>query len=869
MLWGTRAIAASIPLSRAFGDRPALQSNPARRRKLGFELGGLMLRDVKTAIVLLLRSPGFAATAILMLALGIGATTAIFSVVESVLLRPLPFPHPEQLVVLSDRLNNTQFGGTAGEAGVTSHDILAYSRSTHSFTALGGYGYSSYELSGIGDAARINAARMTAGVFAALDVPPLLGRVFTAQEDEQKQRVVVLSYATWSSRFQRDPNILGRKILLDRAPYIVTGVMPRTFEFPFYSGHANQSELWVPMSFTADELGAGAAGWDFAMVGRLKPGITADQAQSDAEQVAQQIMREYPAFMASMRISAVVRSLHEDLVAQVRPLIRTLFFAVGVVLLIACANLASLLLVRSLRRRREIAVRLAIGARGAALLRQVLLESLVLSLTGGALGLLLATILVRIGRSLLPETLPRLDNVGIDWNVALFALFLAILTGLLCGLAPAFAALRTNVNEVLRQGGRTGTPGAGYARLRAVLVVGEIAIALALLCASGLLLRSFSRMRAVHLGFQPDHALVAWFSLPQAEYPSQSTVNLFHQQLLGQLQQLPGAVAAGISDQLPASGTGGTSFAFVVEGYVPPAGTPMNLAWPSNVAGDYFQAMDIPLLAGRLFTPADTAGAQPVVVVNRTLADRFWPGQNPLGRHIRWGLQESPAPWMTVVGVVGDVKQSRPDQATRDQIYETAVQADTAFGSLASPDDLTTNNGVIVLRTSLPAEQMENALRSTVHSIDAQLPLTRMETMDHAISDSEAPRRFNTVVISAFAGAAVLLAVLGIYSVIAFSVALRSQEMAIRLALGSQRIAIRRLVLGWAAKMALAGCLIGLAASLAASRLLRSFVFDVSPFDPLVLTVAAVSVLLLAVAAALRPALRAGSVDPTQAIRSE
>lgn len=604
-----------------------------------------MLRDVKTAIVLLLRSPVFTATAILMLAVGIGATTSIFSIVESVLLRPLPFPHPEQLVVLSDRLNNAQLGGSGGgEAGVTSRDILAYTRYTHSFTALGGYGYSSYELSGIGDAARINAARMTADVFAVLDVPPMLGRVFTTQEDEQKQRVVVLSYAAWSSRFQRDPNIVGRRILLDRAPYVVIGVMPRTFEFPFYSGHANQSELWVPMSFTADELGAGAAGWDFAMVGRLKPGVSAEQAQSDAEQVAQQTMRAYPAFMASMRISAVVRSLHEDLVAQVRPLIRTLFFAVAVVLLIACANLASLLLVRSIRRRREIAVRLAIGARGGALLRQVLFESLLISFTGGALGLLFAAIVVRIGTSFLPETLPRLDNVGIDWNVALFALFLAVLTGLLCGAAPAFAALRTNVNDVLRQGGRTGTPGAGYARLRSVLVIGEIAIALALLCASGLLLRSFSRMRAVHLGFRPDHALVAWFSLPPAEYPTQPAVNLFHQQLLVRLQQLPGAIASGISDQLPASGTGGTSFAFVAEGYAPPAGAPLNLAWPSNVAGDYFRAMEIPLLAGRLFTAADTADTQPVVVVNRTLAEHYWPGQNPLGRHIRWGLRESPPP---------------------------------------------------------------------------------------------------------------------------------------------------------------------------------------------------------------------------------
>ena len=330
-----------------------------------------------------------------------------------------------------------------------------------------------------------------------------MGRFFTQQEDEQKEQVAVVSYSLWQNRLHGDAHVLGTKILLDRKPYVVIGVMPRNFEFPLVPGHLNSSELWVPMSFTQQEAGTtGAASWNFNMVGRLKPGITPAQAASDAERVAQETMRGYPAFMASLHIRPVVRSLHEETVEQARQLVRTLFLAIVVVLLIACANLAGLLLVRAIRRRREIAVRLALGARAGALLRQAILESLVLSVSGGVLGLGLAAVALRVGVSWLPETLPRINEIGLDWQVVLFAIVLAVLTGIVCGLAPAFAALRTSVNEALKEGGRTGTAGGGHARLRSALVVGEIAIALVLLVASGLLLRSFEKMRAVDLGFR-------------------------------------------------------------------------------------------------------------------------------------------------------------------------------------------------------------------------------------------------------------------------------------------------------------------------------------------------------------------------------
>jgi putative ABC transport system permease protein len=828
-----------------------------------------VLRDLKIAVRHLSKSPGFSLTAVLTLALGIGATTAIFSIVEGVLLRPLPFPHPEQLVVLSDTLQGVEVNGIT-EAGVTGPDIVNYTRDTHSFSALGGYTFAGYELSGIGDPAQVNAARMTSGVFSALAVEPLLGRVFTQQEDDQKQQIAVLSYATWQSRFHGDPGILGQKILLDRKPYVVVGIMPRNFEFPLVPGHLNRSELWIPLSLRPEELTGGAqASWNYAMVGRLKPGVTAAQAREDADRIAKETMRNYPAFMASLHISPIVPGLHEDTIAQARPLVRTLFLAVAVVLLIACANLAGLLLVRAIRRRREIAVRLALGSSAATLLRQALLESLVLSVTGGIIGLIAAVVALRVGTNLLPETLPLIGSIGLDWVVAAFALALAIVTGVVSGVAPAFAAIRTSVNETLKEGGRTGTSGAGHARLRSGLVIAEIAVALVLLAASGLLLRSFEKMREADLGYRPDHTVVANYNLPRKQYSTQAAVDQFNQELIRRLQALPGAASVGLTSFLPANGIQGNS-AITGEGYVPAKSGTLDLATPVQIEGDYFPAMGTPLLRGRLLTPADNAKGQLVLLVNHSLAEHFWPGENPIGKRMRLGTPEMQTPWAVVVGEVADVKEGSPDASPRLQYYGSIEQAETFVGSLGNPaTDLNGNGGYIVLRTSLPPELMENQIRSTVRSIDPQQPLTQLQTMEHAISDSEAPRRFNTVLISSFAAAALLLAILGIYSVIAFTVAMRVHEMAIRMALGSQRSSIAGLVLLSGLKLAAAGSIIGVAGAIAASRLLKTFVFGVSTLDPLVLVLAAVLVLMLAMAASLLPARRAASIDPMKALRAE
>ena len=826
-----------------------------------------LLHDLRYALRQLRKSPAFTLTVVLTLAFGIGATTAIFSIVEGVLLRPLPFAQPNRLVVLSDHLEGTAFGNN-GESGVTIPEILAYERLTTAFTSLGGYAQTAYELSGAGAPAQVNAARMTAGMFAALGVAPRIGRTFTQKEDDGSVQVAVLSYAMWHTRFGADPGVLGRKILLDRKPYEIIGVMPREFEFPLVPGQLNRIQLWVPLSPTHDELTIGAASWCCGMAGRLKPGVTPAQAQQDAERAAREIMRNYPAFMTSLHISAMVRPLAEDTVAGARPLIRTLFLAVVVVLFIACANLAGLLLVRAIGRRREAAVRLALGASGAAVVRQMLLETLALSVCGGLLGLGLAATLLRSGISFLPESLPRISSIGLDWQVTVFALSAAILTGLLCGLIPALSASRTALSEALKEGGRTGTAGGAHARLRSALVVAETAVAMILLTASGLLLRSFEKLRDVDLGFRIDHMLTASYNLPQQRYSTQASIDAFNERLLEKLRQLPGVEAAGITSLLPASGNNSNS-AFVAKGYAAPKGAPLSLAWPSELMGDYLRAAGIPLLRGRDFNDADNARSPLVAIVNRTLAEHFWPGRDPIGRRLRMGMQETPTPWMTVVGEVGDVKQNTPDSETGFQIYQPAGQQLASYGSLVPPDMLNAQGGSIVLRTVRDPGQTMDSLRAVVREIDPQLPLTQVQSMEQAVSETEAPRRFNAVLISSFAGAAVLLALLGIYSVIAFSAAMRTQEMAIRLALGSQRTSVMRLVLVSGVKLGLAGSVLGAAGAFFATRLLRSLLFEVDPLDPAVIALAALSILALAIAASFLPARRAASIEPMQALRAE
>jgi len=821
--------------------------------------------DVRYALRQLRKSPGFTLTAVLTLAFGIGATTAIFSIVEGVLLRPLPFPQQDRLLSFGDKPEGVPEGGVPN---VTAPAVPIYMRDMRTFSGLGAYQQTGYELSGTSEPAQINASRLTASMFPVLGVSPLLGRPFTQKEDEGSQQVAVISYQMWQSRFHGEPNILGMKIQLDRKPYEIIGVMPRNFEFPLVPGQLNRSELWVPMSFAQSEMVNGNGNWSYNMLGRMKPGVTPSQVLEDARPAAQEIMSQFPPAMGSLKIHANAVPLTEATVADARPIVRMLFFAVVVVLFIACANLAGLLLVRVIRHRREISVRLALGASGAAVVRQSLVEALFLSLGGGLLGLVLASVALRVGVKLLPESLPRINEIGLDWKVVGFALLLAVLTGLVCGLAPALTAARTGVNEALKEGGRTGSTGGGAARMRSALVIAELAVALVLLTASGLLLRSFEKMRSVDLGFRADHVLTAFYGLPHQQFSTQVAVDAFNSDLLRKLQQLPGVDAAGITSLLPQGG-GNSSMSFAPEGYVPKKGEGLNLAWPSQVIGSYLRALGVPLLRGRDFTEADRAGSPLVAIVNRTFAEHYWPGQDPIGKRFHIGLAESATPWITVVGEAGDIKQSSADAPTLNQMYTPASQFKACIAQFAPPDMLTGTYGAIVMRGQLPPEQMADALRSTLRTIDPQLPLTHVESMENVVAEGQASRRFNTVLISSFAGAAVLLSLLGIYSVIAFSATMRTHEMAIRMALGSQRSSVVQLVLTSGVKLGLLGCGIGAVAAIFATRLLRSMLFQVDPLDPVVIVLAAVSILILALAASVIPAARAASIQPMQALRME
>src|SRR5271163_668080 len=816
-------------------------------------------QDLRFACRQLWKMPGFSVTAILTLALGIGATTAIFSLVEGVLLRPLPFNEPERLVLLGDHV------GSSTGVGVTAPEVVTYSKATSAFSAVGGFATAKYELSGSATPETVSAARLTAGVFPALGVQPILGRVFTPTEEDAAQPLAVISYALWLERFHRDPGALGSPIELDRKTYSIIGVMPRSFEFPLQAGHLNIAQLWLPMSLTPGELSAPGR-WGYNMVARLKNGVTIAQAAQDADRVARQIMLGLPTTMSAIRIQGDIKPLREAVVADVRPLLRTLFAAVAIVLLIACANVAGLLLVRAIRRRREYAVRLALGARSTAILRESLLEGLLLSVTGGLLGLALAAIAIRVALRLLPESMPRVDSISVNATVAAFALLIALATGALCSLAPAFAALRTNLTESLKEGVRTGTGAASHSWLRSALVVSEIAIALVLLTVSGAFLRSFQKMLAVDPGFRPDHVLVAGYKLPLKQYATNDSATAFNRAVIEKLSNKPGIVAAGIANFLPATGFAGMA-AYTIEGQ-PVEGWKLKFAPFAVTYGDYFQALGIQLLDGRYFTLEDGPNKPLVVIVNQSMARHCWPGQRAIGKRMHVGNPHKGLPWATVVGIVADTKLASPDQPSDDQWYTPAEQPATLYGLDAPGKLANTAGGYIILRSALPPEQMTQTLRTTVVEIDPLLALQQVRSMNDVVSNVEAPRRFNTGLITAFALGALLLAVTGIYAIVAFSVSLRAQEIAIRMALGAQRTNIARLVLVSGAKLALIGCFLGVLGSLAVSRVVSSFLFGVSATDPVIYIVGVLIMTFMALLASALPARRAAYADPIDALRA-
>jgi putative ABC transport system permease protein len=819
-----------------------------------------LVRDIRFAVHQLRKAPGFTATIVVTFALGIGATTAIFSLVESILLRPLPFANPQQLVLIGDHLGNNP--GIA----MTAREIHTYENASSAFSSLGSFIDTRYELSGGARPEEISATRMSPGTFAVLGVQPILGRLFTQKEDDAHEPLAVISYGLWLNRFHRDRLAVGNSIHLDRRSYTIIGVMPRDFEFPSDAGRLDRPQLWVPLSLTPDQLSDQNAGfWGYHMVARLREGVSPAEAALDVNRVAQQIMRNFPPGMSAIHIRGDATLLLESVVADSRPLLRMLFVAVGIVLLIACVNVAVLLLVRAVRRSYEHALRIALGAQPAAIVREAIAEGLILSLAGGLFGLALAVVAIHTALDLLPDSMPRINSVSIDLPVASFTLLLVFATGILCSIAPAFTAVGANPIDSLKDGARGGTGARSHAWLRKSLVTAEIAIALVLLTSSGAFLRSYQRMLAVDPGYRPDQVLLARYKLPLEHYPTHASVDAFNRELVGRLSDKPGVTSVGLSDMVPGADTYGQA-AYTIETQ-PASGWKLKFAAFGTIYGDYFRSLSIPLLEGRGFTADDRAGTPLVVIVNQSMAEHSWPGQSALGKRMHVGNPKKGLPWATVVGVVGDARLGSRDEPAGDQWYAPARQPAILYGVDATGKLTGSVSGYITLHSTLRPDSMIPTLRQTVASVDPLLALEQIQTMSNAISNVEAPRRFNTRLITAFALGALLLAFSGIYAVVALSVSLRTQELAIRMALGAPRSGIARLVLLSSTLMALWGCGFGLLGSFALSKLVRSFLFDVSATDPAIYTASVLLILLVALLGSALPASRAASADPIEVLR--
>lgn len=827
------------------------------------ELGRLITLELRSSVRPLIRAPGFSLVAIAIFAIGIGAALTGFSVLNGVVLSPLSYPEPDRLTVLTEILHGK---GSDSEVGVNPPDSIAFTAHLHSFAASGTWLTESVALEGAEQPRGIQAVRMTAGVFQALGVQPLVGRTFTTEEDREGRSVAVLSYHLWKSSFS-DAHIPGAVIRLDRRPYEVLGVMPPGFDFPVSSGHSFGSDLWIPMSFSHDEILNGGGMFGYQWVGRLKPGVTLAQAAADARHEVHNLTSTHLASMGQVQVTSRIIPLRRFFVSGARPLVRTLALAAIGVFLIAAVNFCALLLLRAVDRNSQLRLRLALGASRSRVALGLIVEPLLLSLAGGTVGLTMAWFSIPFVVRQLPENIPRLSNIGIGTGIALLALGSCVVIGTTSGVISAL--LGPQVSDGPLQFGRfAGTLPRIHAVTRSGFVIGQVALALILVMASGLLLRSFRAMLTVHLGFNPEYVVSAYYSLPASDYARQTSIDNFTATLLDRLKRLPGAEAVAITTQLPASGSMNRR-AFTCDNPTGAEVDSLNVSWPSAVLGEAFSALGIRLLAGRPIRERDTTTSPLVAVVSKGVAEHCWPGLNSLGRRIHWGTAKVPAPWMTIVGEVEDVRQGRPDEPARLQIYVPSAQSVADFGSLAVSSDRSGTQGYIVLRSALSTREAEDELSSVVRSLDPELPLTEVRSLELAISATEKPRRFYTLAVSIFAGVALLLALSGVYVMVSFSAVLRRSEIAIRIALGSTPRRIFLLITRYGVRLALMGCAIGLLCGLGLNRLLRSMLFGANTSDADVLIVAPLVILVVAAIASIPPAVRAARTDPLQILRSE
>ncbi|HXN65266.1 MAG TPA: ABC transporter permease [Candidatus Acidoferrales bacterium] len=835
---------------RQFGN--ALQLREESHDMWGWTWLEHIAQDFRYGLRMLRKNAVFTGVAVLTLALGIGANTVIFTVVNAVVLHPLPYKDSERLVVVRERI--PEFG--KGSISMPPVDVQEMQAKNAVFADSAAFETIDLDLSSDMQVARVRASRVTASLFPLLGASPALGRTFTAEEDRQAQHVAVVSFALWQSALGGRLDVLGRTIHLDRKPYQVIGVMPASFQFPPPTQRdPGMSAIWIPMSYTAGEL-AGRDWFDFDLIARLKPGITAQQAESNVGAISAAMYSWMARERSDLAVSAVVAPLRGEVVGKARSLLLLLLGAIFLVLLIACANIASLLLSRSAVRRREIAVRIALGATRARLARLSLLEDVLLALLGGAAGLLLARWGVSLFVALMPPNIPRIQPIQLDARVLAFTFTLTLITGLLFGLVPAISMTRVNLNETLKEGGRSNTASTFWKNARGVIVCAQMALALVLLIGGSLLVRSFLRVQEIDPGFRPSHMLTMSVYLAPTQYAKQSDVQTFYRRLLDRVSALPGVTGAAAATDLPLRGS--WQRVFEAAGHPKPATANLQLIANTAVLGGYFEALGIPLRAGRFFTGQDAANAPPTVIISESMARQYWPGENPVGQQLRY----SPTlPWMTIVGVVGDVKQGPLDTETRPHTYQPFTQmGEDCQGPRC-------RSLSVILKTAADPQSLARAVQSQVQALDPQEPVSDVRTMEEIVDRSLVSRRFNTMLFAGFASIALLLAAAGIYGVIAYSVSQRTQEIGIRMALGANVRAIVWLTLRDGLRFAAIGIALGLPAAFAATRFVSSLLFDVRPADPL--TFLAVIAILVAVSlfASYVPARRATRIDPLAALR--
>jgi putative ABC transport system permease protein len=801
------------------------------------------LKDIRIGVRGLIKRPSFAAVAIITLALSIGANTSIFSVVNAVLLRALPFQNPHQLVSvsLSDSRKDLQ--------GLAAYEYLAWKEKSTTFADLAAYSHDNFNLTGQGEPERISCAQATASLFTTLGVQPLRGRWFLAEEDRPGQnQVAIVSEGFWQHRMGRDESVIGKNLTLDNKQYTIVGIMPGNFRFP------GDFEIWVPLALDPVRETQGNMFSLVEVVGRLKGSATTQQAQAELDVIARQAaaqMKEVPPS------SPQVTPLHEQLVAGVRRTVLVLWGAVALVMMLSCANIANLMLSRTIARQREMAVRAAVGASRWRLIRQLLTEALVLGTAGGALGIVVAIWCTGAITSLVPigftSSVYDLHAIGLDWQVFGFSLGLSVLTSIVFGLAPALWASRTDLVKSLRDAGSSDVMSFGFRSLRGWLVVGELALAMVLLLSAGLLTRSFKHLSAINLGFDRENVLTARIGLPQSRYASDEQTVAFHKKLMERLEALPGVQSVGTINHTPLSGFDIIVF-MGIEGQPQPDSKKDKPVGIGCVSRDYFRTLKIPLLSGRFYDDHDTGETSKVAIVNQAFASKYFPAGDVLGKRVGFGCEKGPC--RTIVGVVGNVKQEGLTEEEAPEVYVPFSQ-------------MPFNGMTVFVRTTSDPLSLARSLRNEVFSIDKEQPIYDVKTLDQRVAETTNVSRSLMLLFSGLALLALVLALVGVYGIVSYSVSQRSREIGIRIALGAQSRDVLTLILKNGMALAVSGVAIGLIGAFSLTRFLTALLYGVTPTDRFTFVAISLSLLGIALIASLIPARRATKVDPLVALRCE